>query len=72
MIFGLEFTPSTVVVLAIVVAWAVWAVRRLWRNGMCDSHADSPRGCSGGCGGCAGCGAAVRMAADMQKAVGTK
>ena len=72
MIFGLEFTPSTLVVLAFVVAWAVWAVRRLWRNGMCDSHADSPRGCLGGCGGCAGCGAAARMAADMQKAVGTK
>lgn len=73
MFLGLEFTPSTVVVLALVVAWAVWAVRRLWRNGMCDSHADSPRGgCAGGCGGCSGCGAAARMAADMQKAVGGK
>ena len=72
MFLGLEFTPSTVFVLALVIAWAVWAIHRLWRNGMCDCHADDPRGCSGGCSGCSGCGAAARMAADMQKAVGSK
>ena len=69
---GLEFNLSTAVVLLLVVAWAVWAVRRLWRNGMCDSHADNPRGCSGGCGGCNGCSAAARMAADMGKALSGK
>ena len=57
MILGLEFNLPTVAVLLIVVAWAVWAVHRLWSRGMCDCHADSPRGCSGGCGGCTGCGA---------------
>ena len=50
MILGLEFNLPTVAVLLIVVAWAAWAVRRLWSRGMCDCHADSPRGCSGGCG----------------------
>lgn len=69
MILGLEFNLPTVAVLLIVVAWAAWAVRRLWSRGMCDRHADSPRGCSGGCGGCTGCSAAARMAADMGKAV---
>ena len=59
MILGLEFNLPTVGVLLIVVAWAAWAVRRLWSRGMCDCHADSPRGCS----------AAARMAADMGKAV---
>ena len=61
MILGLEFNLPTVGVLLIVVAWAAWAVRRLWSRGMCD--------CSGGCGGCTGCSAAARMAADMGKAV---
>ena len=51
MILGLEFNLPTVGVLLIVVAWAAWAVHRLWSRGMCDCHADSPRGCSGGCGG---------------------
>ena len=69
MILGLEFNLSTMVVLLIVVAWAAWAVHRLWSRGMCDCHADSPRGYSGGCGGCTGCSAAARMAADMGKAV---
>lgn len=69
MILGLEFNLPTAVVLLIVVAWAAWAVHRLWSRGMCDCHADSPRDCSGGCGGCTGCSAAARMAADMGKAV---
>ena len=34
--FGLEFTPSTVVVALIVLALVFLAVRRLVRNGMCD------------------------------------
>jgi hypothetical protein len=72
MFLGLEFNLSTLVVAALIVAWAVWAIRRLRRNGMCDCHADDPQGgscgCSGGCGGCHGCGAAANMVADMSKA----
>ena len=51
--FGLEFTPSTVVVALIVLALVFLAVRRLVRNGMCDCHKgdDAHGGCAGGCGG---------------------
>ena len=42
MILGLEFNLPTVAVLLIVVAWAAWAVRRLWSRGAlvsCDAAA---------------------------------
>ena len=47
--FGLEFTPSTVVVALIVLALVFLAVRRLVRNGMCDCHKgdDAHGGCAG-------------------------
>ena len=32
--FGLEFTPATVIVGLLVAALAFLAVRRMWRNGM--------------------------------------
>ena len=41
--FGLEFTPSTVVVALIVLALVFLAVRRLVRNGMCDSIRETTR-----------------------------
>lgn len=69
--FGLEFAPATVIVGLLVAALAFLAVRRMWRNGMCDCHkGDDAHGgsCSGGCGGCAGCGAVDQMMADMKKA----
>lgn len=67
---GLEFTPSTVAVLLIVIALAVLSARRMWRNGMCDCHSDDPRGKkhAGGCAGCAGCGAASAMVEHAQRA----
>lgn len=67
--FGLEFTPSTVVVALVVVALMFFAIRRLTRNGLCDCHKgdDAHGGCAGGCSGCSGCGAADKMVADMQK-----
>ena len=37
----LTMTPSTVVLLILIAAWAVWAVRRLFFRGLCDCH-----GCS--------------------------
>lgn len=67
--FGLEFTPSTVIVALAVAALAFLAVRRLVRNGMCDCHKgdDAHGGCAGGCAGCSGCGAADKMVSDMKK-----
>ena len=64
----------TIVLLAIVAAWTVWAVRRLIGRGMCDCH-DSCDGCSAkalgkvasdGEGGCACCSAADDMVARME------
>lgn len=68
-LFGMEFNLATAVVFAIVAGLAYLAAHRLWKNGMCDCHADDPRGHKGGCAGCNGCSAAARMAADMQAAV---
>lgn len=65
--FGLEFTPSTVVVALIIAALVFLAVRRMYRKGLCDCHKDGDEGCAGGCGGCSGCGAADKMVSDIQK-----
>ena len=52
---------STTVVGLIIAGLAFLSVRRLWRNGLCDCHKDSPygNGCAGGCAGCSGCPAAA-------------
>ena len=48
----LSFTPTTVIILLIIAAWAVWAIRRLVHKGMCDCHSrDGEHGCTG-CNGC--------------------
>lgn len=69
-VLGMYFNLPTLVVLAILVVLSYFAAHRVWSRGMCDCHADNPRGggCSGGCAGCSGCGAASKMAADMEKA----
>ncbi|WP_165247771.1 hypothetical protein [Adlercreutzia sp. ZJ141] len=68
MIQPLDISVGTVVVLVVVAAWVIWAVRRLFFRGMCDCHDQcsatssddvgrrrvSCGGCSG-CSGCAGC-----------------
>ena len=61
---------STTVVGLIIAGLAFLSVRRLWRNGLCDCHKDSPYGdgCAGGCAGCSGCAAAARMVADRERA----
>ena len=70
----MELTPATVVIAALVLLWAVWAVRRLRGRGLCDCHdhcggASGHAGSPGGCAVCSGCGAAERMVADLDRAV---
>ena len=65
-------TPATVVLAALVLLWAVWAVRRLRGRGLCDCHDHDGGGAKGragglGCSGCSGCGAADRMVAEMDR-----
>ncbi len=49
-------TPSTIVLLLIIAALAVLAIRRLTRRGLCDCHGDGKTKGSSSCAGCAGCG----------------
>ncbi len=52
---ALEFTPATIILLAIICGCVVLAVRRLMKRGMCDcgDHCEE-----GGCHGCSGCASA--------------
>ena len=40
-------TPATVVIAALVLLWAVWAVRRLRGRGLCDCHDHDGGGAKG-------------------------
>ena len=64
----LTMTPTTVVLLLFILAWAVWAVRRLFFRGLCDCHGSEGRkkgapaaGCSScsACHGCSACSIAI-------------
>lgn len=68
----LTMTPATVAILLVILAWAIWAVRRLFFRGMCDCHGSDGRkghanggacasGCSS-CGACCGCSAYLTSA----------
>lgn len=46
-----DINLPTLLLLALIVAWAVWAVRRIAGRGLCDCGDH----CSGGCGGCSSC-----------------
>ncbi len=65
-----EINLPTIAVLALIVAWVVWAIRRLAGRGLCDcGDSCGESGCArGGCSGCSGCGAADKMVADMSGA----
>lgn len=65
----LVMTPGTLLALAVIVAWAVWAIRRMTTRGLCDcgDHCGDG-GCSSGCS-CSGCGAAEKMVADMSNSL---
>lgn len=61
----LQLTPATIILLVIIAACVVWAVRRLIKKGMCDcsDHCD-------GCGsekGCSSCKAAEDMAKKLEQ-----
>ncbi len=70
----LVLTPGTVVMLACVAAWAVWAVRRITHRGLCDcsDHCGDGDACGAGCsrGSCGGCGVADRLAEGMARSLG--
>ena len=63
------FTPSTIVMLAGLVAWAVWAVRRMTNRGLCDCSDKCGDGCGGSCSAGCACSAAEKMVADLDKAL---
>ena len=69
MLLPFEINVPTLVVLALVVAWAVWAVRRLTGRGLCDCGDHCGDGAGAGCGhgSCSGCSTAEKMVADMDK-----
>ncbi len=58
----------TVVILVVIAALAVLAIRRMTHRGLCDCGDH----CEGGCSGCEGCAAAESMAAAMGEAAKDK
>ncbi len=70
----LVMTPGTVVVLVILAAWAVWAVRRMTHRGLCDCGDHCGDGCGKRCKpgskrGCSSCSQASvdKMLSDLEK-----
>ena len=45
MLQEITMSPATLLVIAAIIAWIVWAVRRLIGKGLCDCH-DACDGCS--------------------------
>ena len=74
MLQELTLTPATIVIALLVIAWAVWAVRRLTKRGMCDCG-DKCDGCSKrgaknhAKSACKGCSAADDMVARMESSL---
>lgn len=74
MLQEITLTPATVAILLAVLAWAVWAVRRLLNRGMCDCG-DKRDGCSGknrkgsNAPACSGGSAAADMVAKMESSL---
>ena len=73
----MDFNIPTLVLLALIVAWAVWAVRRIAGRGLCDCGDHCGDGGCSGCASCAsrgsgdacvGCSAAEKMVAQMEAA----
>ncbi len=65
-------TPATAVLLAGIVAWAVWAIRRMTHRGLCDcgDHCGDAggSGCASGCAGCSGCASAAASSSAVNAA----
>lgn len=67
MLQEIAITPATVVLMLLIAAWVVWAVRRVLGRGMCDCHDHcGDGGCCGKRGGCGGCGAVGEMVKNME------
>lgn len=75
MLQELTITPSTIVLIAAIGAFAVLAVRRMLKKGLCDCH-DGCEGCFGkkkglcGKGACSHCGAVESMMSKMEASLG--
>lgn len=74
MLQELTLTPATIIIVLLVIAWAVWAIRRLIRRGMCDCG-DKCDGCSAKSGkadapaSCPHCSAVNDMVAHMESSL---
>ena len=62
---ALAFTPSTIILLVIILACVGLAIRRLARRGMCDCGDHCEEGGCHGCHDCKGCEAAEEMVRKM-------
>lgn len=75
MLQELTITPSTIVLVAVIMAFAVLAVRRMLKKGLCDCH-DGCEGCSSkkkglnGKSACPHCGAVESMVSKMEASLG--
>lgn len=58
----MDFNLPTIVLLALIVAWAVWAVRRIAGRGLCDCNDKCGEGGCSGCSSCASRGSASACA----------
>lgn len=73
MLEELTLTPSTIIIIALIVICVFFAIRRLVRKGLCDCH-DGCDGCSkakkkGESAACSHCNAADAMVANMEKSL---
>lgn len=50
----MTMTPATAILIVGIIAWLAWALRRLFRRGLCDcgDRVDCKSGSAGGCSGC--------------------
>ena len=70
----LTITPSTIILVAVILACAILAVRRMLKKGLCDCH-DGCEGCSKkkkafrSKGECSHCGAVQSMVSNMESSL---
>lgn len=76
MLQELAITPSTIVLIVLILACVVLAVRRMLRRGLCDCH-DGCEGCTGkkmgscGKGACSRCEAVESMVSNIEASLKT-
>ncbi|MCD8317001.1 MAG: hypothetical protein LUB61_06330 [Eggerthellaceae bacterium] len=69
MFLDMDWSISTIILLAVIIVLAVLAIRRIVRRGMCDCKDHIGNGGCKGChaGSCSGCSAAQKMIDDMNR-----